>query len=91
MIEINGVKVDLKFKPHKFQIKLAQLGCQGINNIVCVRTGSGKTLIAAMICKYWAQKLGPGNFHAAFIVPTRYLANQQMSAFHMAGFEVAIV
>lgn len=88
LVDINGVRVSLKFRPHKFQVNLSKNGCDGLNNIVCVRTGSGKTLIAAIICKYWCQKLGDERFHAAFIVPTRYLANQQMNAFIMAGFEV---
>lgn len=83
-------EVRLAFKPYKFQVSLAELGCQGVNNIICVRTGSGKTLVAAIICKYWTQKLGK-KFHAAFIVPTRHLANQQLCAFHMAGFQVYTV
>lgn len=87
-VQINETVLNLRFKPHKFQMSLAKNGCNGVNNIVCVRTGSGKTLIAALICKYWTAKLS--NFHAAFIVPTRHLANQQMVAFQMAGFRVLV-
>lgn len=88
IVEINGVKLKLNFQPYKFQVSLAKLGCDGLNNIVCVRTGSGKTLVAALVCKYWIAKLGKNNFHAVFIVPTRHLAAQQMEAFVMAGFNV---
>lgn len=90
IVEINGVKLKLNFQPYKFQVSLAKLGCDGLNNIVCVRTGSGKTLVAALVCKYWIAKLGRNNFHAVFIVPTRHLAAQQMEAFVMAGFDVNI-
>ncbi len=44
-----------------------------------MRTGAGKTLIAAIICKFW--KLKKAKLRAAFLVPTRHLAQQQCDAF----------
>lgn len=86
---LNDLYVELGFLPYKFQITLTKLGCLGHNNIICVQPGSGKTLIAAMICKYWAKKLGEHDFHAAFVVSTRKQARQQLDAFKMAGFKVS--
>ena len=72
------------FRPHEFQEKLAQNGIKRVTNIVCVMTGAGKTLIAAMICKHWDNKFNSEKkrqLRAAFIVPTRFLAEQQKVAF----------
>jgi ERCC4-related helicase len=80
-INVMGIEMKLNYKPYKFQINLANKGFQGINNIICVRTGSGKTLIAALICKYWFLKRGKSQ-RVAFIVPTRYLAEQQFEVFN---------
>lgn len=87
-VKLNDLYVKLDFMPYKFQISLANIGCLGYNNIICVEPGSGKTLIAAMICKYWTQKLGEHEFHAAFVVSTRKQARKQLEAFQMAGFKV---
>ena len=46
-----------------------------------MRTGAGKTLIAAIICKYWQAKRCGEKFKALFLVPTRHLAEQQCLAF----------
>jgi len=87
-VKINDLLVDLSFKPHKFQLALAQLGCDRVNNVIVVRTGAGKTLISAIICKYWhtfynkQKKLK--KFKVAFIVPTRFLANQQCNTYGKA-------
>ena len=87
-VKLNDIYVELDFMPYKFQISLAKLGCLGENSIICVGPGSGKTLIAAMICKYWAQKIGEHEFHAAFVVSNRKQARKQLDAFQMAGFKV---
>ncbi len=83
-VNINNHVIDLNFKPHDFQLKLAQNGCDRLNNIIVVRTGSGKTLISAIICKYWQTVNKSRAIKVAFIVPTRYLANQQCSVFEKA-------
>jgi hypothetical protein len=36
--------------------RLCEKSCKRINNIICLRTGGGKTYVAAMICKYWYKK-----------------------------------
>jgi ERCC4-related helicase len=84
-------KLDLKSKPYKFQYELARLGINGLNNIICLRTGAGKTLISAIICRYWYLKYKKNNeldkFKVAFIVPTRHLAEQQYNAFESTFHE----
>ena len=84
--QINSVNVVLNFKPFKFQLSLAQKGCDRKNNIICVRTGGGKTLIASIVCKYWRTKFESQHkqLHAAFVVPTKYLAEQQCRMFEKA-------
>ena len=80
--------IDLHFKPYTFQINLAANSCKGVNSIICVRTGSGKTLIAALVCKYWytmaAKKNELNKFKCVFIVPTRNLVQQQAASFKNA-------
>ena len=63
-----------------FQFKT---GCDNQNNIICSRTGSGKTIVASIICKYWATiaKRKNKKYFGAFLVPTRYLAVQQSKSF----------
>ena len=86
--KINIKNVELNFKPYEFQVKLAENSIKRLNNIICVRTGSGKTLIAALACKYWytirKKKKNLDSFRVAFIVPTRFLAQQQCQAFEKA-------
>lgn len=88
VIKILDQNVPLSFDPHRFQINLAIKSCEKINNVVCVRTGSGKTLIASIVCKYWYGKYKSRNqlhdFKVAFLVPTRHLAEQQAKAFQRA-------
>ena len=88
IIKVNDQDIELKFKPHNFQLSLAKHSFNRINNIIVVRTGSGKTLISAVICRYWftiySKQNRIKNFKVAFIVPTRYLANQQCKIFEKA-------
>ena len=83
--------LDLKVNPYEFQYHLAQKGIEGVNNIICLRTGAGKTLISAIICKHWFRKYEAENrldeFKVAFIVPTRHLAEQQCNAFKQQAFD----
>jgi ERCC4-related helicase len=88
VVKINGLDVELFFKPFNFQLKLAQNSIDHLNNIICIRTGSGKTFIASILCKYWYTKYKKENrldkFKVAFIVPTKNLADQQAKAFEKA-------
>ena len=81
----------LKRNPYEFQLHLAQRGIEDINNIICLRTGAGKTFISAIICKHWYLKFEAENrlneFKVAFIVPTRHLAEQQRIAFKESAFD----
>jgi tRNA A37 N6-isopentenylltransferase MiaA len=83
--------LNLKLNPYDFQYYLAQKGIEGVNNIICLRTGAGKTLISAIICKHWFLKYEAENrldeFKVAFIVPTRHLAEQQCNAFKQQAFD----
>jgi ERCC4-related helicase len=83
--------LNLKQNPYEFQYHLAQNGLKGENNIICLRTGAGKTLISAIICKHWYIQYKNENrlneFKVAFIVPTRHLAEQQRNAFKVAFHE----
>lgn len=87
-VSVHDEQIEVFFDPYKFQQSLALNGCKALNNIVCVRTGSGKTLIAALICKYWYHKFKNSNqldsFKVAFIVPTRNLVHQQANVFKKA-------
>lgn len=88
VVNLLDVEFELAFKPFKFQLSLALNSCLNKNNIICVRTGAGKTLIAALICRYWYEKYSQENkldsFKVFFIVPTRNLVHQQSLVFRKA-------
>ncbi|CAF0722745.1 unnamed protein product [Brachionus calyciflorus] len=88
LVELLDQTLKLRFVPHKFQLSLAKNSCLGENNIITVRTGSGKTLIAALIARYWYEKYAKqdklADFKVAFIVPTRNLVSQQIKVFEKA-------
>ncbi|RNA16447.1 Interferon-induced helicase C domain-containing 1 [Brachionus plicatilis] len=85
LVDLLGTQFELEFKPHKFQLSLATNSCLNKNNIICIRTGSGKTLVSALISRYWYEKYSQENkldqFKVFFIVPTRNLVFQQSLAF----------
>jgi ERCC4-related helicase len=62
--------------------------CQNLNSLIVVRTGSGKTLVAALITKYWYNIRKKENalkaFKCVFLVPTRNLVHQQAASFRRA-------
>ena len=72
-------KVMDKFKPRQYQLELASPGMQGKNCIVCTPTGTGKTLVAALvIANHLNQRQGKGK--VVFVVPTQPLAKQQQKS-----------
>ena len=72
-------KVKDKFKPRQYQLELALPGIQGKNCIVCAPTGTGKTLVAALvIANHLNQRQGKGK--VVFVVPTQPLAKQQQKS-----------
>jgi len=80
--------VDLHFKPYDFQVNLALNSCKNQNSLIVVRTGSGKTLVAALITKYWynirKKERTLKTFKCVFLVPTRNLVHQQAASFRRA-------
>ena len=67
--------------PRSYQQELAEPGINGENYIICAPTGSGKTLVAAMIIENHMIKLRERGHYAngniLFIVKTQQLAHQQ--------------
>ncbi len=65
-------------QPRKYQVDLATPGIQGHNYICVAPTGTGKTLVAALvIARHLQQNKHKGNCHVMFIVDKRDLAEQQ--------------
>ncbi len=76
--------LNLSMKPRNYQKELANLSLHGYNSVICLRTGGGKTLIAALILKYLHVKHKyqlSKPFKSIFIVPTRLLIEQQLDFF----------
>ena len=66
-----------KEKIHKYQHELAEPGINGKNYVVCAPTGSGKTLVAALIIENHFKIKGRKNAKVLFVVNTQQLAHQQ--------------
>ena len=62
-------------KVRAYQEELASTGCQGLNYVACAPTGTGKTLIAAMVIAKHLEK-NPGG-KVLFLVNKIPLAEQQ--------------
>ena len=77
-VEADIQEFRLTYKPRKYQIELAEPGMRGQNYICVAPTGSGKTLVAAMVISDHLRKNShKKNCHVLFIVSTRPLADQQ--------------
>ncbi|CAF1084622.1 unnamed protein product [Didymodactylos carnosus] len=46
-------QINLKILPYNYQIELIQKAIQAQNTLVCLRTGAGKTYVAAILLKYY--------------------------------------
>lgn len=68
----------LNLKPRNYQKELAEPGIKGENYIVVAPTGSGKTLVAALvISEHLKNRRGKEQHKVIFMVRTRALAEQQ--------------
>ena len=73
-----GMNYNVLIKPRKYQLELAEPGLKGHNYICIAPTGSGKTLVAALVIANHLQKnKHKENCHVLFIVNTKPLAEQQ--------------
>ena len=69
---------EVLIKPRKYQLDLAEPGLKGHNYICIAPTGSGKTLVAALvIANHLQNNKHKENCHVLFIVNTKPLAEQQ--------------
>ena len=76
-----SVKLKDGWSVRDYQRELAQPGIEGKNYIIVAPTGSGKTLVSALIISDHLQKRHDqqlSSCHVAFIASTRLLAEQQM-------------
>ena len=83
MASVIKYTIKLKKAEHRvrdYQKELAQPGMEGKNYIFIAPTNSGKTLVAAMVISDHLNKHQLRSpCHVAFVVPTKPLADQQMS------------
>ena len=69
---------EVLIKPRKYQLELAEPGLKGHNYICIAPTGSGKTLVAALvIANHLQNNKHKENCHVLFVVNTKPLAEQQ--------------
>ena len=82
-------QLNLSRRPFDFQIELVQSVIKSGNSIVCIRTGAGKTYVAALLIKYYFMKKmkeqQQQRFLCVFFVPHRAIRDQQVAAIRSAG------
>lgn len=81
-------KLNIERLPFDFQIELIQSVIGSGNSIISLRTGAGKTYIAALLIKYYymkKRKQNENDFLAFFFVPNRSIRDQQVIAIRGAG------
>ena len=73
------VVLNFQKPPRRYQLELIQPGLNEENYIICAPTGSGKTLMAALIIKHHLEKKqkSQGYCKVLFVVKTQQLAWQQ--------------
>ncbi|CAF3773496.1 unnamed protein product [Rotaria socialis] len=75
-------KINVNIHPYEYQRELVQSAIQAGNTIICLRTGGGKTLVAALLLKYYSikkmalSKTEETKFLGFFIVPRRAMLKQ---------------
>ena len=73
-----SMKMRKGYEVREYQKELAEPGMNGENYIIIAPTGSGKTVVAALVISDHLQKnQGRGSCHVVFVVNTRPLADQQ--------------
>ncbi|CAF2444552.1 unnamed protein product [Rotaria sp. Silwood2] len=84
-------KINVNIHPYEYQRELVQSAIQAGNTIICLRTGGGKTFVAALLLKYYSiKKMTSSNqtgtkFLAFFIVPRRAMLKQQFEKLKQIG------
>jgi len=81
-------QLNIQWHPFAFQIEIVQSVINSGNSIVCLRTGAGKTKIAALIIKYFymkKQKQHDKEFLSFFFIPNRSIRQQQVEALRSVG------
>ncbi|CAF0763877.1 unnamed protein product [Rotaria sordida] len=84
-------KINVNIHPYEYQRELVQSAIQAGNTIICLRSGGGKTFVAALLLKYYSIKkmtLSNGNetkFLAFFIVSRRAMLKQQCEKLKQIG------
>ncbi|CAF1429438.1 unnamed protein product [Rotaria sp. Silwood1] len=81
-------ELNLPRRPFDFQIELVQSVIQSGNSIISLRTGAGKTYIAALLIKYYYMKKRKENqneFLSFFFIPHRSIRDQQVKAIRDVG------
>lgn len=83
-------RLHLSRRPFDFQIELVQSVIKSSNSIVCIRTGAGKTYVAALLIKYYFMKKmkeqqQQQRFLSVFFVPHRAVRDQQAAAIRSTG------
>ncbi|CAF1443158.1 unnamed protein product [Rotaria sordida] len=81
-------QLNIQRRPFDFQIELIQSVINSGNSIVSLRTGAGKTYIAALLIKYYymkKRKEKDEQFLTFFFVPHRSIRDQQVTAIRDVG------
>ncbi|CAF3817351.1 unnamed protein product [Rotaria sp. Silwood1] len=81
-------QLNIQRRPFDFQIELIQSVINSENAIVSLRTGAGKTYIAALLIKYYymkKRKEKDEQFLTFFFIPHRSIRDQQVAAIRDAG------
>ncbi|CAF3126189.1 unnamed protein product [Rotaria sp. Silwood2] len=82
------LQLNIPRRPFDFQIELVQSVINSGNSIVSLRTGAGKTYIAALLIKYYYMKKRKENdkqFLTFFFIPNRSIRDQQVTAIRDVG------
>ncbi|CAF4778832.1 unnamed protein product, partial [Rotaria magnacalcarata] len=81
-------QLNIQRRPFAFQIELVQSVINSGNSLVSLRTGAGKTYIAALLIKYYymkKQKEENKQFLTFFFIPNRSIRDQQVTAIRDVG------
>ncbi len=93
-LDLFKIQLEEGQKIRNYQHELAEPGIQGRNYMIVAPTGSGKTLVGAIIIAgHLSQNMNNPNCHVGFITPTKPLADQQKEKLkaYINGVKVGIV